>query len=60
MKDGYYWVRFKFEKEWRIALSYTDICGETNLTFSGNDSSTLAEQCEIGDYIETPDKYKDK
>lgn len=58
MKDGYYWVKLK--GKWVIAKRktfnpiyiYWFIAGAT-LTF------TEIEFDEIGDYIETPDKYKE-
>ena len=53
MKDGYYWVRFKDcpSDKWVIAN-----CDETSVLI---DRYNLPIRLfEIGDYIETPDKYK--
>ena len=44
MKDGYYWV--KYDGRWFIAICASEKFG-------------VHEIEEIGDYIETPDKYKD-
>ena len=54
MKDGYYWVRFKDcqSDKWVIA-----ICDEKSVLI---DRYSLPKSLfEIGDYIETPDKYKE-
>lgn len=55
MKDGYYWV--KYRGTWEI-FQLTDGSFET----MGNDCPLSVESSnidEIGDYIETPDKYKE-
>lgn len=53
MKDGYYWV--KHEGEWTIARFETD-----HFFIIFCDCFYYEEDFdEIGDYIETPDKYKE-
>lgn len=51
MKDGYYWV--KFLGVWMVS----EIHGKRFIARSGK-SYWIDELDEIGDYIETPDKYK--
>ena len=55
MKDGYYWV--KFLGVWGITKVYENgkrfVCGNSGFGY------WITELDEIGDYIETPDKYKD-
>ena len=52
MKDGYYWV--KFQGKWIIAEINNGRFIASTLAFSW----CLSELDEIGDYIETPEKYK--
>ena len=61
MKDGYYWVRELNAtcKEWGIAIINTDIFGVTDIAFCGCSCPRSLEGCEIGDYIEIPEKYKE-
>lgn len=61
MKDGYYWVREVNAtcSDWCIALVNTDMRGVTDIAFPGCDYPVSLDSCEIGDYIETPDKYKE-
>ena len=55
MKDGYYWV--KIGKHWTIAnIDTWD--GETTVNVTGNEESFDIKKIVVGDYIETPDKYK--
>lgn len=58
MKDGYYWVRVDATTEWEIAYLKDD-----TWYFNGDGFSHSAEyikdcEVEIGDYIETPFKYR--
>ena len=52
MKDGYYWVRRRDSSLWKPLL-VTELC-----VIFGYDAIPK-EYFEIGDYIETPDKYKE-
>ena len=52
MKDGYYWV--KYEGEWTIA----EYSGNTFAMFFCDCLCNEDQLDEIGDYIETPEKYK--
>lgn len=52
MKDGYYWV--KYEGEWMIVEIEDNKYTSTRNGFEWD----IKELDEIGDYIETPDKYK--
>ena len=54
MKDGYYWVRD--EDTWIITL-YNSEFDRFRDPFYG-ECFTREDITEIGDYIETPDKYK--
>jgi len=53
MKDGYYWV--KYEGEWTIA----EYSGNTFAMFFCDCLCNEDQLDEIGDYIETPEKYKE-
>lgn len=54
MKDWYYWV--KFLGVWSISKVFANgkrfVCGNSGFSY------WITELDEIGDYIETPDKYK--
>ena len=53
MKDGYYWVRGEGScYDWEIAK-----CKDN--WFYADSGTFMASEIEIGDYIETPDKYKE-
>jgi hypothetical protein len=52
-ENGYYWV--KFRNWWQIA--------ELNngyIFFAGDETDVRLDRVEIGDKIETPEKYKNK
>lgn len=53
MKDGYYWVKSYNDGKYEIAkIAY-------GYAFFTDGSKQFLKTCaEIGDYIETPDKYK--
>lgn len=51
MKNGYYWV--KFRDEWQIAKYF-----DGYWTIIGDDEEIRLFRVEVGDYIETPEKYK--
>ena len=55
MKDGYYWVKYK--GKWVIARR----CTYTSGTYWKIEEVVTYDEyfAEIGDYIETPDKYKE-
>ena len=56
MKDGYYWVKINKNSKWMIQEIKSDV-----LHFHHNDISYPANLVyTIGDYIETPDKYKEQ
>lgn len=56
MKNGFYWV--KLNNEWEIA-EYVEIGANNWWSFTGvDDTYSSSDLEEIGDYIETPDKYK--
>lgn len=54
MKDGYYWVKSYKDGKYEIAkIAY-------GYAFFTDGSKQFLKTCaDIGDYIETPDKYKD-
>ena len=56
MKDGYYWVKGKIDGKWRVAL------WDINVFLLVGAPRTMSKDsfAEIGDYIETPDKYKEQ
>ncbi len=56
MKDGYYWVRD--EDTWIITL-YNSEFDRFRDPFYG-ECFTREDITEIGDYIETPNKYKEQ
>lgn len=55
MKDGYYWVKWHELTEWRIVR----IDGDKLFFIGQHEIYYLSDALEIGDYIETPDKYKE-
>lgn len=55
MKDGWYWIRNKGESErWVICEFYAG-----SFFFHYSDFCLDIDEVEVGDYIETPDKYKE-
>jgi len=58
MKDGYYWVRVDATTEWEIAYLKNETWYFNGDGFSHSHEYVLENVAEIGDYIETPDKYK--
>jgi len=54
MKDGYYWVKGKIDGKWRVARWDVNVFLLVGAPRVMNKDSFA----EIGDYIETPDKYK--
>lgn len=63
MKDGYYWARSKnpnaTDRGWHPVEVSTDWRGVVDIAFPGSDCPSGIDDVELGDYIETPDKYKD-
>lgn len=55
MKDGYYWVKVNHNSDWSIKKVKKN---KVDLSIIGVKYAASALY-EIGDYIETPDKYKD-
>lgn len=55
MKDGYYWVKINHNSNWIIQRIKNDI-----ISFNNSEIAYPIKLIyQIGDYIETPDKYKD-
>lgn len=55
MKDGYYWVKVNHNSDWSIQKIRSG-----NVDFSHSNVVYPAKLLyQIGDYIETPDKYKE-
>ncbi|MEI8246831.1 MAG: hypothetical protein WCI51_13445 [Lentisphaerota bacterium] len=55
-KPGYYWVKHLKTSKWEIAEIVEN---EVHFIFY-EDSYPVKKMFEIGDYIETPEKYKSK
>ena len=55
MKDGYYWVKIA-DMQWQPTRVEADKCYTSGDAYPWMINGKLVE---IGDYIETPDKYKD-
>lgn len=58
MKDGYYWVKWEIYPHGNPTIVWTIAEYKHGDMYIGQIDYELERFIEIGDYIETPDKYK--